>query len=214
MKKLLFCFILLLIAGSLQAKKDTISVRRVVLAEKKVKYIYTIRENGMESKREVIVMRQPMNPAKLDKDKISLLISKKNYRVYLLYNNQPLKGYKAVFGSGGYLDDKVQEGDKKTPEGKFKITHIKSHGEWYLFIGLNYPTIESRIKFEQNKKRLNLPSSARIGGHIGIHGTFDNQDGVIDQKFNWTDGCISMKNKDLAELVKYLQVGTPVVIIK
>ncbi len=207
-------FILLLCAGAVQAKKDTISVRRTTLAENKVKYTYTIRENGMESKREVIVLRTPMNASKLDKNKVSLLISKKNYRVYLMYNGKPLKGYKAVFGSGGYLEDKDHEGDKRTPEGKFKITHIKSHGEWYLFIGLDYPTLESRIKFQNKKKNMQLPSSARIGGNIGIHGTYDNQDGIVEMKVNWTDGCIAMKNKDLAEIVKYLQVGTPVIIIK
>ncbi len=195
------------------AGTDTLSVRRVVDGDQ-VKYTYKLRENGRIYTKEVTIIRMTVDASKIDKDEISLLISKSNYTLYILRNNQPIKSFKAVFGRGGHLYDKRQEGDKKTPEGTFKITSIRNHNRWHMFLGLDYPTLESRIKFEENKRKKLIPQNARIGGSIGIHGVFNNQDDVINMKFNWTDGCISLKNSDLTELVKYLKIGTKVKIIK
>ncbi len=192
---------------------DTLSVRREVQGDA-VKYTYKLRDHGRVFTTEVTVIKMGVNMAKLDKDEISLLVSKSKYTVYVLRNGQPIKSFKAVFGSGGHLQDKQQEGDKKTPEGTFRITSIRDHAKWHMFLGLDYPTLDSRIKFAENKRKNRIPANARIGGSIGIHGVFDNQDNVINMKFNWTDGCISLKNSDLTELVKYLKVGTKVKIIK
>ncbi len=212
-KLLLFFFLVFFYLGAFAAGTDTLSVRRVVKGDE-VHYTYKLRENGRVYTKEVTLIRLTKDVDKIDKNKISLLVSKSHYTVYVLLNNQPIKSFRAVFGSGGHLQDKQQEGDKKTPEGTFRITSIRSHDKWHMFLALDYPTMDSRIKFEENKRKKRIPENARIGGSIGIHGVFDNQDNVINMKFNWTDGCISLKNSDLAELVKYLQIGTKVKIVK
>ncbi len=210
----LFILLLLVLGATVQcAGSDTLSVRRQKVGDA-VKYTYKIRENGYVATKEVTVRRLGIDTEKLDKSKVSLLVSKSNFTLYVLYNEKPIKAFKAVFGSGGYLEDKREEGDKKTPEGVFTITGIRDHKAWHMFLGISYPSSESHRKFEENKKKKLISSDARIGGAIGIHGTFGNQDDVINRRFNWTDGCISMKNRDLEELVKYLTVGTKITIIK
>ncbi len=214
MRSLFILLFLILGAGILSASaSDTLSVKREKVGDA-VRYTYKIRENGYVTTKEVTVRRLGIDTKKLDKSKVSLLVSKSNFTLYVLYNDKPIKAFKAVFGSGGYLEDKKEEGDKKTPEGEFTITGIRDHKAWHKFLGISYPTSESRRKFEENKRKNLISSNARIGGSIGIHGTFGNQDDVINQRFNWTDGCISMKNRDLEELLKYLTVGTKITIIK
>ena len=77
---------------------------------------------------------------------------------------------------------------------------------------LDYPNQESYNKFNVRKSKGIVPASARIGGGIGIHGTWPHEDYQIDRFRNWTDGCISMRNKDVEELYNMISVGTNVFI--
>jgi len=116
-----------------------------------------------------------------------------------------------VFGSNS-LDDKKMEGDKKTPEGNFRIVLKKYHEKWDRYMGLDYPTKEDLQKFYERKREGLIPASASPGGGIGIHGTFEHEDFVVDRYKNWTDGCISLKREDIEDLYSYIPVGTPVTI--
>ena len=79
---------------------------------------------------------------------------------------------------------------------------------------INYPTKESYQRFNSRKQRGEIPKTAKIGGAIGIHGTWPREDYQIDRYKNWTLGCISMKNKDVEELYRFIPVGTQVTIRK
>jgi len=115
--------------------------------------------------------------------------------------------YPVVFGNKD-LGDKMMEGDRKTPEGVFHIAAKRKHEKWNSFLLLDYPTQESVEKFNRRKASGVIPSSARIGGAIGIHGTWPNEDYAIDQYQNWTEGCISTKNMYIREIFNLLPVGT------
>jgi lipoprotein-anchoring transpeptidase ErfK/SrfK len=106
------------------------------------------------------------------------------------------------------------EGDRNTPEGNFKISNKRIHEKWYRYMGLDYPTKESIAKFNERKRRGEIPVNASPGGGVGIHGTWPNEDFVIDRYKNWTNGCISLKNEDVEDLYSYVPVGTPVTIRK
>ena len=81
-------------------------------------------------------------------------------------------------------------------------------------MALDYPTRDSYERFRLRKLRGEIPANARIGGGVGIHGTWPNDDYIIDRYKNWTMGCISMKNRDVEDLYSYLPVGTRVTIGK
>jgi murein L,D-transpeptidase YafK len=101
-----------------------------------------------------------------------------------------------VFGNNSLADKKMQ-GDKNTPEGTFKITSKRVHDKWCRFLAIDYPNAESRRKFNERKQRGEIPANANIGGDIGIHGTWPNDDIMVDRYKNWTLGCVSMKNVDV-----------------
>lgn len=142
---------------------------------------------------------------------IYILIDKSDYELNVYDSLGWFATYPVVFGNNS-LADKKMEGDRNTPEGTFKIATKRVHNKWHRFISIDYPTKESWEKFRQRKEKGEIPASARIGGGIGIHGTWPHEDFQIDRYSNWTLGCISMKNEDVEELYKLIPNGTKVII--
>jgi lipoprotein-anchoring transpeptidase ErfK/SrfK len=142
---------------------------------------------------------------------VYIIIDKSDYELNL-YDSKGWYGtYPVVFGNNS-LADKKMEGDRNTPEGTFRISSKRIHDKWYRFMAIDYPNKESWEKFNQRKAMGEIPSSAHIGGGIGIHGTWPHEDFQIDRYNNWTLGCISLKNEDVEELYNFVPVGTKVII--
>jgi murein L,D-transpeptidase YafK len=144
---------------------------------------------------------------------ISIVVDKSDYELSVYDEKGWYATYPVVFGNNTLADKKMQ-GDKNTPEGTFRILSKRVHDKWCRFLALDYPTAESREKFKQRKQRGEIPANADIGGDIGIHGTWPNDDHVVDRFRNWTLGCVSMKNGDVKELYGFTNPGTKVTIRK
>src|SRR6476661_8361236 len=156
--------------------------------------------------------KDPLNLT-MPKAPVSIIVDKSSYELYVYDAEGWFATYPVVFGNSS-LEDKKMEGDRNTPEGTFKIVNKRVHEKWDRYMGLDYPTQESIYKFNERKRRGEIPSSARPGAGIGIHGVWPHEDFVIDRYKNWTNGCISLKNSDVEELYRFIPVGTPVTIRK
>ncbi len=163
------------------------------------------------SRRTVSMKRVDFNAGPIGK--ISILIDKTDYELSVYDDKGWYATYPVVFGNNS-LSDKKMEGDKNTPEGTFKITSKRVHEKWSRFLAIDYPTEESRARFNLRKQRGEIPANARLGGGIGIHGTWPHEDPVVDRYKNWTLGCISMKNAEVKEIYALTTPGTPVFIRK
>ncbi|MGC4035083.1 MAG: L,D-transpeptidase [Chitinophagaceae bacterium] len=144
---------------------------------------------------------------------VYIIIDKSDYELQVYDDKGWYATYPVVFGTTS-LDDKQMEGDRKTPEGTFKLISKKTHPKWDRFMMLDYPTKESYDKFNQRKQSGEIPKSATIGGGVGIHGTWPHEDYQVDKFKNWTNGCIALKNEDVEDLYSYVPVGTKVIIRK
>ncbi|MES1216942.1 MAG: L,D-transpeptidase [Bacteroidota bacterium] len=144
---------------------------------------------------------------------IYILIDKSDYELNVYDEKGWYATYPVVFGNSS-LSDKKMEGDKNTPEGTFRIISKRYHEKWDRFMAIDYPTQESIEKFNQRKQRGEIPANAKIGGGIGIHGTWPHEDFVVDRYKNWTMGCISMKRDDVEEIYGFAATGTKVIIRK
>lgn len=142
---------------------------------------------------------------------VYIIVDKSDYELRVYDDLGWYATYPVVFGSKN-LEDKYMEGDKRTPEGNFKIISKRSNHKWNKMLLIDYPNQQSWEKFNNRKARGLIAKNARIGGGIGIHGTWPNDNIVVDDYTNWTNGCISMKNTDLDAIEPYLNVGTPVTI--
>ena len=147
----------------------------------------------------------------IDPNSIEVHIDKSDYKLSLVSGDIIIKAYPVVFG-GNPVDDKRMEGDQCTPEGTFGMVSKYPHRSWSKFIWINYPTSDSWEKHKQAKEDLRIPQSARIGGEIGIHGVPEGADNMIDLQYNWTLGCISMKNRDVNEIYPFVNEQTVIVI--
>jgi murein L,D-transpeptidase YafK len=142
---------------------------------------------------------------------VYVVVDKSDYELKVYDEDGWYATYPVVFGSKD-LTDKYMEGDRRTPEGTFKVVSKRPHQKWHKMLMLDYPTQESWAKFNERKAKGIIPQSAKIGGGIAIHGTWPHDDIVVDDFTNWTNGCVSLKNEDLDELDDILPVGSKVII--
>lgn len=142
-----------------------------------------------------------------------IVIDKSDYELQVFDEEGWVATYPVVFGNNDQ-GDKLVQGDRKTPEGSFKIIAMRNHAKWCRFMALDYPTKASRELFEARKKAGKIPAKAKLGGDVGIHGTWPHDDYLIDNYTNWTLGCIALKNDDLIDLYETVTVGTKVEIQK
>lgn len=142
-----------------------------------------------------------------------IIISKKSYELRVYDDEGWYATYPCVFGSND-LRDKYMEGDKRTPEGKFKVLLKRNNSKWKFELLLDYPNVESFQKFRERIARGQIPANAKIGGGIAIHATRPQEEWTVDYYQNWTDGCISLKYTEAKDLYSYIPVGTPVTIVE
>lgn len=116
--------------------------------------------------------------------------------------------------------------DNKTPLGEFRISRINTNSRFELFFEFNYPTIEhaeiafdrgiidtyllDKIRISQYQHKV-APTDTILGGHLGIHG-IGNGSLEMHQKFNWTNGCIAVTNREIRQLSHWVRLGTKVVV--
>lgn len=152
-------------------------------------------------------------PDTMNKDFVRLVVDKGKHCLMVYYRKRMIRAYKATFGPNP-MQNKIMEGDRCTPEGEFKITNVNPKSKFNKFMLLSYPNDSARARFNKLKAAGIIPSSARIGGDIGIHGIWPGGDDMIELGVGWTDGCVALKNKDIEELSSMVGVGTKVVIVK
>jgi murein L,D-transpeptidase YafK len=142
---------------------------------------------------------------------VYIIIVKSTYELQVYDKEGWYATYPVVFGSKS-LEDKMMEGDRRTPEGVYHIASKRYHEKWNKMMNIDFPTKADFEKFNARKAQGLIPKNARIGGGIAIHGTWPNDDHVVDLYQNWTNGCISLKNEDVDELYDMVPVGTKVII--
>lgn len=140
-----------------------------------------------------------------------IIVDKSDYELYVYDDEGWYATYPIVFGSKD-LGDKMKEGDKRTPEGNFKVILKKIHPKWGPELLLDYPNEESYQKFNLRKAEGLIPKNARIGNGIAIHATRPQEEWAVDKYYNWTDGCVSVKYTEMKDLYNYIPVGTKVTI--
>jgi len=137
----------------------------------------------------------------------SIIIDKFSRKCYIYHNGVKKYEFDAELGKN-WVGDKRLKGDFATPEGMYKITKKidGSKTKYYKALLLDYPNDEDKAKFRSEIERGSLPSYAKIGGLIEIHG---NGGKGID----WTEGCVSLTDREMDTVYKIVRVGTPVTII-
>lgn len=124
-----------------------------------------------------------------------IVVEKSNKKMYLLdVNDCIVKQYNVVTGKN--KGPKQCDGDKKTPEGIYRIIE-KRDSKYVKFLALDYP----RAKDIKKAKELGCKPGDSIGIHSWIEGL------PVDGSL----GCIRVKTKDeILEVNSLVSVGTEV----
>ncbi len=132
-----------------------------------------------------------------------VVVVKSEYRLYLKKDGSVLKSFHAVFGANPE-GHKQQEGDERTPEGKYFLDYKNKNSSFYKSIHISYPN-ESDLKRAESL-------GINPGGQIMIHGQKNGFGWLswITQRFNWTDGCIAVSNSDMDKIWAAVIAGTPI----
>lgn len=142
------------------------------------------------------------------KSHTTVVIVDKMARVLTVYKNGRIINQYPVELGINWIGDKIQQGDKTTPEGIYKVISQKQgiHTNYYKALLLNYPNEDDESRFVRNRKHGLVEEGASIGNLIEIHGSGGK--GV-----DWTDGCIALKNSDMDEVFQLCPPGTWVTIV-
>jgi len=167
------------------------------------------------NKKKTAAVRSAKRVNRVSKDSAAnpyyIIVDKSEYELYVYDDEGWYATYPIVFGSKD-LGDKMREGDKRTPDGTFKIILKKIHKQWGPELLLDYPNEVSVQRFNERKAKGLLPKNAKIGNGIAIHATRPSEEWTVDNFYNWTDGCVSVKYTEMKDLYSYIPVGTVVTI--
>ena len=148
-----------------------------------------------------------------------IVVNKKKRILYLFSGDTLMRIYPVNLGPDP-LRDKIKQGDGRTPEGRFFVCNKNPRSKYYKALGISYPSREdalrglkqgliSRAQYDAIISALNHgrkpPWFTKLGGAVCIHG------GGIG--WDWTRGCIALRNADVNELFEVVSVGTPVIIV-
>ena len=112
---------------------------------------------------------------------------------------------------------KLQQGDGRTPEGDYYLTHRNPQSKFYLSLGVSYPNAQDAAVGLKKKlitqaeheaivsamrAQAKPPQNTKLGGDIFIHGS--------GKQGDWTWGCVALDDAEIKELFDLLPLKTPI----
>lgn len=130
-------------------------------------------------------------------------VDKSARKMHLLDNGKVVKTYTIALGDNP-KGHKQQEGDEKTPEGRYVLDYINEQSGYYRSMHISYPNAQD--------KKAAKARGVSPGGFIMIHGQKNGWEkfAAVTQKMDWTDGCIALTNPEMDEFLALVKIGTPI----
>jgi murein L,D-transpeptidase YafK len=153
-------------------------------------------------------------PQPLTAARIEVWKAKRELRLYS--EEKLVKRYRIGLGLSP-VGQKERAGDRRTPEGSYRICLKNLHSQYYLSLQISYPNrtdadlalVAGRLAPDQyeriaaaDRRGALPPSNTSLGGDVFIHGGGSSAD--------WTWGCVALDDPDMKELFALVPVGTPV----
>ncbi len=127
-------------------------------------------------------------------------VHKADRKMYLFHNDKVLKAYDIGLGFAP-VGHKQFEGDGKTPEGQYFISHKNPDSNYHLSLRISYPN-EADIAFAEAEGK-------SPGGDIFIHCGPNTR----VSKRDWTFGCVALTDKEIEIVYSMVKPGTPIFIL-
>ncbi|HMX98984.1 MAG TPA: L,D-transpeptidase family protein [Agitococcus sp.] len=133
-------------------------------------------------------------------------VVKSQRQMWLLEQGKIIKQYTIALGANP-VGHKQQEGDERTPEGRYILDYRNPNSGYFKSLHVSYP----------NKQDLANAKAKGVdaGGMIMIHGQRNGFGWAakLTQLKDWTNGCIALNNQDMQEVWDLVKIGTPIEIL-
>lgn len=133
----------------------------------------------------------------------SVLVLKHARKLYLMNGEAALYSFPVALGR--HPDGtKLEEGDKRTPEGRYLLDRRNPDSQYYRSIHISYPNEADLARAREN--------GFTPGGQIMIHG-LPNGLADIGEKHtatDWTDGCIAVTDQQMDIIWRMVDDNTPI----
>ncbi|MGP4864433.1 L,D-transpeptidase family protein [Psychrobacter sp. T6-5] len=136
-----------------------------------------------------------------------VFVDKSDRILKLMSDGKIIRSYRIALG-GSPTGHKQQEGDQRTPVGIYTLDYKNENSIAHRSIHISYPNNEDKAR--ANSLGVNP------GGDIMIHGQMNGFGdlGWLNQRRDWTDGCIAVTNDDMDEIMAAVILGTPIEIVE
>lgn len=140
----------------------------------------------------------------------------------MLFQGKVIKSYRVMLGKGG-KDRKLKAGDSLVPEGRYILDEANPYSKFFRSIHINYP---NRADIERAEK-----AGVDPGKDIFLHGMPEDFQSITDWLrkhhlerfgenfirrlmvfFDWTAGCVAVRDRDIAEIYNHFEGPTPITI--
>ena len=132
-----------------------------------------------------------------------VIIEKGARKLHLMQEGEAFRTFKIALGIVP-VGDKEQEGDFKTPEGKYILDRRNPNSDYFLSIHISYPNAQDR--------REAAALGVSPGGAIMIHGqpNVPTRSEAYYRTQDWTNGCIAVSNSDMIDIWLMVGENTPI----
>jgi murein L,D-transpeptidase YafK len=144
----------------------------------------------------------------------SIFVDKSERMLELRCDGQAPQRFAATFGANP-VGPKREEGDERTPEGRYEVTSRVHPPRFHRFLGVSYPNASDLAA----SRALGI---RRPGRGIGIHGVRTDLAALArlwvraaPRAIQWgpTDGCIALANEDVEVVYDAVRAHTPIEIV-
>lgn len=139
-----------------------------------------------------------------------IVIQKSTKQLHLLSQGRIYKTYNVAFGFGFLEGNKIKISDGRTPEGLYHVELKNSQSAYHRALRVSYPNADDVAFAKAN--------GVNPGSDIMIHGFPSGKDkdyarwtlSETHPKFDWTQGCIAVTDKEIEEIFSLVAVNTAI----
>jgi murein L,D-transpeptidase YafK len=134
-----------------------------------------------------------------------IIVAKSDRQISLMRQGSVLRRYAIALGRQP-KGQKIQEGDRRTPEGQYQIDWRNPESKFHLSLHISYPGPSDL----ERARSLGVEPGSMIMIH-GLPNGFSAEQ-IGHPQINWTHGCIAVTNEEIEEIWQLVDNGTSVLI--
>ena len=132
-----------------------------------------------------------------------VVVEKGDRKLHLMKNGEILRTFRIALGIVP-VGDKVEEGDFRTPEGRYILDARNPNSDYFLSIHVSYPSRQDILEAQAR--------GVNPGGAIMIHGLPNepSRSELYYRTQDWTNGCVAVSNSDMIDIWLMTPDHTPI----